>query len=343
MMAHDAARRFRVCLFAAVSLLAAGAASGETAAPGYQISQTVPLGAPDKWDYLQFDPVSHRLFVAHGSEVTVLDGRSGGIVGRVEGLAGVHGIALVPGSGRGYATNDGRATAFDLDGLGRLGDVPTNSGADAVIADTATNRVFVMNGKGRDITVIDPERNTVLATVALGGKPEFAAIDGKGALFVNIEDTAEVVRVDTVGLKITARWPIPRCRSPHGLAIDAAGRRLFAGCVNARLLVVDADTGREVAVLPIGRGSDAVVFDAKRRIVFSSNGDGTLSRIAVSGADTYTALPPVPTAVGARTMALDPETGRLFLVTAEPDADESAAPRRKFVPGTVKLLVLDPQ
>lgn len=334
--------RLSLRVLAAMALLSAAVpVKAEVAIPGFRLSQIVPLGSPDKWDYLLFDPASHRLFVAHGSEVTVVDGPSGRILGRVGGLTGAHGIALVP--GRGYVTNNGQATVFDLAGLGRLQDIPADAGADAAITDTATGDVFVMNGKGHDITVIDPRTDTVRGRVALGGKPEFNAIDGKGALFVNIEDKSEVVRLDTASLKIEARWSIPQCESPHGLAVDPDSRRLFVGCVNARLMVLDADSGRPVATLPIGKGSDAVVFDPRRRIVFSSNGDGTLSRVAETGAEDFVALPSVATAPGARTMALDPDSGRLFLVTAEPDKDGGQSGRSRFVPGTVKLLILDPE
>ena len=335
--------RFAPPILAAALLSAAFPMAAGAAGPSYHLSQTVALGAPDKWDYLQFDQASHRLYIAHGTEVTVIDGPSGKIIGRVGGLTGAHGIALVPGVGRGYATNKGLATAFDLASLDHLADIPAHAGADATITDPATNHVFVMNGKGRDITAIDPQSNTVLGSVALGGKPEFNAVDGKGALFVNIEDKSQVVRVNTTSLRIEARWPVPQCQEPHGLAIDAQSRRLFVGCVNARLLVLDADTGRVVATLPIGKGSDAVVFDARRKIIFSSNGEGSVSMIAETGPDSFAALPPVPTEPGARTMALDSDSGRLFLVTAEPDQTAPQTPRRKFVPGTVRLLMLDPQ
>ncbi|HLN25564.1 MAG TPA: YncE family protein [Patescibacteria group bacterium] len=331
---------------ALVTLLNAAAlpAVAQTAAPAYHLTQTVPLGAPDKWDYLLFDQGSHRLFIAHGGEVTVVDGQSGRIVGRVDGLTGAHGVALMPGLGRGYATNNGQATAFDLTSLTRLTDIPTANGADAAIADPATDHVFVMNGKAESLTAIDPRSNTVLGSLALGGKPEFNAVDGQGALFVNIEDKSEVVRVDTASLKIQARWPIPQCDEPHGLAIDAQTRRLFVGCVNTTLLVLDADNGRVVATLPIGKGSDAVAFDTKRKLVFSSNGDGTVSSFAETGADSFAALPLIASAPGARTMAVDADSGRLFLVTADiEDKTEPQGTRRKFVPGTVKLLVLDPR
>ena len=325
-------------------LSAALPALAQDAAPAYRLTQTVPLGAPDRWDYLLFDQGSHRLFIAHGGEVTVVDGPSGQIVGRVGGLNGAHGVALAPGLGRGYASNNGQATAFDLTSLTRLADIPADSGADAIVTDTATNRVFVMNGKAQNLTAIDPRSNAVLGSLALGGKPEFNAVDGQGSLFVNIEDKSEVVRIDTASLKVSARWSIPQCEEPHGLAIDAQTRRLFVGCINTTLLVLDADSGRVIATLPIGKGSDAIVFDTQRKLVFSSNGDGTVSGFAETGADSFKALPPITSAPGARTMAVDADSGRLFLITADiDDKAESQGQRRKFVPGTVKLLVLDPR
>lgn len=332
-------RRLSLALLVPLALLSA--VEAKAGAPGYRLSLSVPLAGADNWDYLLFDQGSHRLFIAQGSAVTVVDGRSGRILGRVGGLTGAHGIALMPSLGRGYASNDGHATAFDLASLGHGQDIPADAGADAIVTDPATNHVFVMNGKGHDLTVIDPAANAVLATLPLGGKPEFAAADGKGALFVNIEDKSEVVRVDTRSQSIAARWSVPQCDSPHGLAMDPKTRRLFVSCVNNTLLVLDAESGRVVASLPIGHGSDAVAFDPQRKVVFSSNGDGTLSRFAETGADSFTVLPPVQTAVGARTMAVDPETGRVFMVTAEPDQAAAPGARRRFVAGTVKLMIFD--
>jgi len=316
-----------------------GAASDEASAQSasvFHIVKTVPLGAPDKWDYLSFDQETHRVYIAHESEVTILDGLSGAIVGKVEGLNKAHGIAFVGRLHRGYATNDGRVTVFDLDSFRHLAGIVTDVGADAILSDPASGRVFVMNGKGHTVTAIDPDSNSVIKTVPVGGKPEFAAVDGKGGLFVNLEDTNEIVRLDTKAVAVTARWAIPQCEAPHGLAIDLQRQRLFASCVNGKMTVVDATSGAVKDVLPIGKGSDAVVFDSQRDVAFSSNGDGTLSMIAVDAEGGLTTLSPITTVPGAKTMTLDRQSGRIFLVAG--DADPKA---KSIVPGSLKLLILE--
>jgi DNA-binding beta-propeller fold protein YncE len=309
--------------------------------PGFHLTKSVPLGGSEKWDYLVFDDTSNRVFIAHGTEVTVVDGRTGVVVGRIGGLTGAHGIALVTKLGRGYVSNNGLTTVFDLATYGVLQEIPTDAGADAVIYDPASERVFVMNGKAASAVAIDPTNNTIVARVALGGRPEFAAVDGNGHLFVNIEDKQEIVRLDSRRAEIEARWPISECQAPHGLSMDKANRRLFVSCVNSTLLAVDADNGKVVAKLPIGKGTDATAFDSRRKYVFSSNGEGTLSIFEQTGPDAYRPLSPLVTAVGARTMTLDPESGRVFLVTA--DVDHAAGGSRQFLPGTLRLMILDPQ
>ncbi len=302
----------------------------------FSLVKTVPIGGPDRWDYLVYDAKDGRLLVAHGSEVTVLDGASGRIVGRVGGLKGVHGVALVPGLGRGFAANGAGATAFDLQHLTPLASVPTAAGADAAVYDPASRHVFVMNGKAHSITAIDPGRAAPLGTIPFGGKPEFAVADGAGGLFVNREDKGEIVRVDTATLRIDARWPLPGCVEPQGLALDAAHHWLFSGCSNKKLMVVDARSGHIVDRLPIGQVNDAVLFDARRGMVFTSNSDGTVSRIAETGAGGFAVLPALTSEPGARTMAFDSARGRLYLVTAD-----FLPGRRHARPGSVKVLFLD--
>ncbi|OIQ94507.1 hypothetical protein GALL_235570 [mine drainage metagenome] len=326
-----------LALMPAAALALMPRASGAAPAPrDFSLVKTVPIGGPDKWDYLVYDAGDGRLLVAHGSEVTVLDGASGRIVGRIGGLKGVHGVALVPGLGRGFAANGGGATMFDTARLTPLASVPTAAGADAAVYDPASRHVFVMNGRARSITAIDPGRAAPLATVPFGGKPEFAVADGAGSLFVNREDQAEIVRLDTKGPRIAARWPLPGCVEPQGLALDAAHHWLFSGCSNEKLMVVDARTGHIIDTLPIGRVNDAVLFDARRGMVFTSNSDGTVSRIAETGAGGFAVLPPLRSEPGARTMAFDSRRGRLYLVTAD-----LLPGRRHIRHGSVKVLFLD--
>ncbi|MBU6299906.1 MAG: YncE family protein, partial [Alphaproteobacteria bacterium] len=229
-----------------------------------------------------------------------------------------------------------------------LATVPAGEDADAVAYDPLTKRVFVMDADGAAVTAVDAVRNKTLSTTPLKAKPESAVADGAGNLFINGASTREVLRMDTRTLAITARWPVPDCESPHGLAIDTETHRLFVSCRNAKLLVIAGDNGRVVAALPIGKGTDSAAFDPKRKYVFSSNGDGTLSVIAERNADTFVSLGNVPTAPGARTMAVDPATGRVFLVAAgvakvEPPKAAGRAPHFVFTPGSVKLLILDPR
>jgi DNA-binding beta-propeller fold protein YncE len=318
--------------------------------PLYAITKTVALGAPDHWDFVVFDPVSHKVFVAHGDRLTVVDGDSGTIIGNVEGLpGGTHGIAIVPGTERGY-TDDGRAgtaASFDLDKLNLIKTIKADVDADAIVFDPTSAHIFVVDGDPGKLTVIDPKSDSVVATIDAGSKLETAVAGGNGKLYVNGEQKQEIVRVDTTTNEIDARWPIANCSSPHGLAIDLETHRLFSSCESNVLVVVDADTGATVATLPIGARSDAAAFDPKRKLIFSSNGDGTLSVIAEKDPNSFVTLGSIATKVGARTMALDPESGRLYLVAADTTINPSADPsdfRHRYVvtPSSAKLLFLDP-
>jgi YVTN family beta-propeller protein len=344
-------------MLSAVLLLTAGVTSLPVNAqvPGYHVTQTVPLGLPDRWDYLTYDPASHRVYVSHGDHLTVVDGHSGAIVGQVEGLpGGTHGIGIVTANSRGY-TDDGRAgeaASFDLGTLKVQQHIKAGQDADAIAYDAASGHIFVVEGDPGTVTVIDPKADRVIATIEAGGKLEFAAADGKGKLYVNGEEKKEIVRIDTRTNQVDAHWPIPNCESPHGLAVDPASHRVFSSCVNKVLVVVNTESGATVATVPIGAGSDAAAFDSKRKLVFSSNGrDGTLSVIQEKDPNTFVPLGEVKTAITARTMAVDPESGRIYLVAADidptPAAPAAASPpgpprRPAFIAGSTKLLFLDP-
>jgi len=337
-----------ICL--AVLLAAGVSQSGEVA---YQISRTVVLGAPDRWDYLYFDAGSHRVYAAHGDRVTVVDGRDGAIVGQVEGFAGgTHGIAIVDALGKGYS-DDGRAgtaSSFDLATLKLRQTMQADEGADAIVYDPSSDHVFVVDGDPGRITVIDPKTDAVLATVQVGLKLEFAVAGGNGKLYVNAARVHQILRIDTATNVVDAHWPMEGCEGATGLAIDPVAHRLFSSCRNGMLMVVDANTGQVVTTLAIGRGTDAAAFDPKRKLIFSSNGeDGTLSVIQEKDAQTYLPLVTVRTAVGARTMTIDPGSGRLYLLAAEVDTSSNGAPltaalppRPTWVPGSLKVLFLDP-
>jgi DNA-binding beta-propeller fold protein YncE len=278
----------------------------------------------------------------------VLDADSGKLLGEISDTPGVHGIALTPELGRGFTSNGrgNNVTIFDLASLKVLGTVETGKNPDAIVYDPATQRVFTFNGGSHDSTAIDAAKGAVVGTIALGGRPEFAVADGKGAIFANLEDKSEIVAIDSRKLTLTARWLLAPCEEPTGLAIDREHRRLFAGCNNKLMAVVDADGGRLLATLPIGRGVDATAFDPETALAFSSNGEGTLTVVHEESPEKFTVVENVPTQRGARTMALDPKTHRIFLVTAEygpaptPTA-ENPRPRPIIVPGTFVVLVVE--
>ncbi|MGC1344659.1 MAG: YncE family protein, partial [Methyloceanibacter sp.] len=293
---------------------------------------------------------SHKVFVAHGDRVTVVDGRTGAILGNVEGLQGdAHGIAIVPGTGRGY-TDDGRAgtaASVDLDKLNLINTIKADADADAILFDPTSGHVFVVDGDPGKLTVIDPKSDSAVATIDAGGKLETAVAGDNGKLYVNGEEKREIIRVDTATNQVDGHWPIPNCTSPHGLALDPEAHRLFSSCTNNVLVIVDADTGTTIATLPIGARSDAAAFDPKRKLIFSSNGDGSLSVIAEKDANTFVTVASVATLRSARTMAVDPVSGRLYVVAADTTVNPSADPsdlRHRYVvtPGSAKLLFLDP-
>ena len=317
------------------------------AAPLYRTSQSVVLGSPDRWDYLTWDAESHRVFAAHESAVTVVDADRLTVVGQIP-VAGANGIALVPSLHKGYAGSSEAHSivVFDLGSLSVRKQIPAAEDTDGVVYDPASGRVFVMHGDPKLVTAVDARSDTVAGRIELGGKPEFAAVDGAGKLYVNIVDQGAIQRVDTRSLRVDATWPLPGCERPHGMAIDPRSGRLFSGCVNQRMMVLDLHDGRVVAQLPIGGGSDALGYDPTRRWALSSNGAGTLSVIRETGPDRYVAMPEVPTQPSARTMTLDPATGRVYLLAAERiEKDPSAAdPRKRYGirPGSLRLLVEQP-
>ena len=337
---------FTLAGIAAAVLISPVAAPADAVA--YKITKSVPLGAPDGWDYLFFEPQSHRVYVAHSTEITVVDGRSGELVGRVSGIDRVNGVTAVPSLHKGYTDSRGKkaAVAFSLPALKVTREIPADVDTDALIYEPVTRRVFVMNGDGMNATVIDATNDKPVATIPLQGKPEFAVVDTRGHVFVNIADKREIVDIDARKASIQARFPVPSCESPHGLAMDPDTRRLFSSCVNSLLVVVDADDGRIIASLPIGKGTDAAAFDPKRKLVFSANAEGTLSVIRQQGPDKYDSLGEIPTRPLARTMAIDPDTGRLYLVTADVNEvnPKAAKLRERYAirPGTVQLLFVDP-
>ena len=340
--------RFATTILAPLAFALLGNAEAQ-AAPQYQLVKTVSLGAPDDWDFVHFDPAQGRVYVSHSSEITVVDGSSGALIGRVPGIAGAHDVATVPELGRGYADNGrtGEVTVFDLATLRVAGTIPTDRDSDAMIYDPATKRLVVANGDAEDASIIDVVTGKRIANVPLGGSPESMALDGNGKVYINVASTDTIVRLDLRSDSVDARWATPGCQGPHGLAIDKAKQRLFASCRNARMIVMNAVDGHRLALEPIGLGTDSAAFDPGRHLAFSANKDGTLSIISEAGGERYAALGSVPTAPGAKNMAIDPRNGRIFLVTASvtaqhPPRKAGGAPDYEFAPGSVKLMILDP-
>lgn len=318
--------------------------------PAYRIVKQIAIGAPEKWDFLYFDSSSDRIFIAHGTEVTVVDGAKGTIIGRLSGLNTSHGIVTVPALGRGYADSSktNSVIVFDLKTLKPLMTLAAGTDPDAMTYDPKTKRVFVMDGDGAAVTAIDAVAGRTLSTIALGGSPESAVGDGAGRIFINLADTNELVSFNAATLAVDARWPLSSCTGPHGLSFDAKTHRLFVSCENQVLVAVSSDSGKTIASLPIGKGTDADAFDSSRGLIFSANADATLSVIAEKDAEHFTVLPAIATTPGARTLTLDPRSGRLYLVTGsvsgmEPSAKPGHAPHVIFVPGSLKLTVLEPK
>lgn len=317
--------------------------------PAYHVLGQQGLPGNVQWDYLNDEPLSHRLFLTRGDHVDVFDTEAGKVVGSIPGTHGVHGVALAPELDRAFvsAGKDNAVTIVELSTLKVLGTAPAAGKPDAIVYDPASKRVFAANGDAGSLTAIDAQSGKVVGTVAIGGKLEFEAVDGKGGLYVNVEDKAKLAAVDTATLQVRAHYDLsPACEEPGGLAIDRANGRLFSTCHNQKMLVVDAASGRILDVVGIGKGSDAALYDADRKLAFSSNGEGNLSVVGQGADGHYVLQQALPTARGARTMALDPVSHRIYLVTAE--IDTAAAPdpqhpgRPRYKPDSFMVITVAP-
>jgi DNA-binding beta-propeller fold protein YncE len=319
------------------------------AAPLYRLVQTIQLGGGIKWDYLHFDPPSDRVYISHGDEVTVVDAATKRVIGQLSNLPGSHGITVDPHTGLVYADSAARGVlvAFNPKSFAPVATAPVLLDADGVSYDPASRQIFVSGGDGNGFTPVSTITGKAAPTIDLGTTPEFHVADGNGSLYVDLVDANEIARIDTATNKIIARWPVAPCVHPKGLAIDPATRRLFASCASGVAVVLDADTGKVITSLPIGLGTDAARFDAAQNWFLSANGDGTLTVVAEKSPDNFVELGNVKTAPGARTLAVDPRTGRVFEVTAKvikiiPPANSSGHPHYVFAPDSLALLVLDP-
>ena len=337
----------KLCSLLPASLLllaipVASHAAAPAAAP--RLLSTLPLGGAGGWDYLSFDAPHRHLFVSHSDRVLVIDVDQHKQIGTITNTPGVHGIALAPDLGRGFISNGKGAsvTEFDLNTLKTVATIAgTGQNPDAIVYDRPSHHVLTFNGHSDNASVIDPARGTVIATIALPGKPEFAVSDGAGHIYNNIEDKSELVEIDTRSNKVIHVWPLAPCQSPSGLAIDALHHRLFSVCDNQVMAVTDALDGHQVASVPIGDGPDAVVFDDADATIYSSNGEsGTITAVHQDDADHYHVSATIPTQVSARTLALDPKLHRLYLSAARFGATRQPNGRHTIVPDSFGILTV---
>ena len=341
--------RRRFVLMYAIVLMLVASARAQDPLSGYEKVRKVAIGGEGGWDFLEVDPGTQRLFVTRGTHVVVLDLESEKVVGEIPDTPGVHGIAFVADLNRGFTSNggDSSVTAFDTKTLKTLGRVKAEGRPDIIYFEPVSRRVFTFNHGSNNTTAIDPDELKVVATLALGGVPELAVSDEKGHIFVNMENTSEIVEFDARTMKILNRYPLAPGEEPTGLAFDREHRRLFSTCANRKLVIMDADSGKVVQTLEIGPGPDGCVFDAKRNLIFSSNGgDGTVSVIRAGADGKYEVAKTIKTQVSAKTIALDPKTHRLYLSAATPDTAPAAnkaatkGSRRRFVPGSFVVVVV---
>lgn len=333
------------------SLVAAGALAlcalpVHSANQGYHIIARQVLEGPVRWDYLAVDSGHHHVFLTRGDHVDVFDAVSKSVIGSIANTAGVHGVAFAPDRDRGYTSNGGSdsVTVFLLSSLKEVATIKVGARPDSIVYDAKTARVFVANAKDKSLSVIDAESNRIVHTIALPGRPETAVVDGKGRLYIALEDKNSIAVIDTESMRVLQQYDVSGvCDEPAGLAIDPLSIRLFAGCHNGRMVVVDGLTGKVLAAPTIGKGNDATAFDEVRKLAFASNGDGTLT--VVDGNAPHHVLQTLSTMPLARTMTLDPVSHSVFLVAAEVsiDAPRAGKSRPALKPGTFTLLTIAPQ
>ena len=329
-----------------VALAAIAFAAPQAGGSGYHLLKKVTLGGEGGWDYLNVDSDSHRVFISHATHVIVVD-PEGKTVGDIGNLKGTHGAAVVPEFNHGFTSNgqSNSATMFDLKTLQTIKDIPLPAmGPDGFLYDKASKRMFTFNGRSQDATAVDAKTGEVAGSVPLGGKPEAAAADGEGHIFVNIEDKNQILEFDSKALKAMTTWPTDMCDAPGGLAIDTAHKRLFVGCHNKEMTVVDYTTGKTITAIPIGQGVDSTWFDPGTGYAMSSCGDGTITVAHEDSPDKYTVVDTIMTQNGARTMTVDTKNHNIYTVTAEfgpapAPTEQNPRPRPQAIPNTFTLLI----
>jgi DNA-binding beta-propeller fold protein YncE len=342
----------RSVLLASLSILASLAALVALAAPAplFHAEPAWSLGGEGGWDYVTADAATRRLYVSHGTRFEVLDLARRARLAVIEPTPGVHGVALAPDLHRGFIScgRDSSMLVFDLDSLRTLQRVALpGRNPDAILYEPTTHRVFTFNGGSANATAVDAATTALLGNIALGGQPEFAVADGKGKVFVNIEDRSEVVELDPRELTVRRRWSIAPGEEPSGLAIDRVHHRLFSVCGNRTMVISDAERGKVLATVPIGGGVDGVVYDPRRGLAISSNGEGTITVVRSQPRDAFAVAETDTTERGARTLAIDDSTGTLYLPTADFGPPPSPTPdrphpRRSIVSDTFRILIYPP-
>ena len=335
-----------------VCILALGASVLAAPPGGYHLLKKIPFGAAEGggeyFDYITVDPAARRVYLSHGTEIKVLDADNYAVLGTITGFKRDHGVAVVPELGRGFVSDGDLAQAiiFDLKSLKKIGEVKADKDADSILYDPASKRVFVFNGEPKSATVIDPAKGEVVATIALGGAPEQAVADGKGMIYNNLEDTNEVIGIDSHTLQVNSRWPVAPAGQPVSIAMDRKSRRLFISGRNPKLLVVmDADNGKVIGQsFPIGDRVDTTIFDPATNVVATSTREGTIHIFHEDSPDKLSVVETVKTEFGAKTMGLDPKTHNLFVDTSDfdppgPPTEKQRNPQPRAKPGTFHLLV----
>ena len=311
---------------------------------GFHILKTFHIQSPGGWDYIAVGPGNNRLYVSHGTQVNILNLTTGDSIGVIENTTGVHGIAFDKSQNKGFTSNGrlNNVTVFDLVTNKIITQIPTGQNPDAILYESFSKKIITCNGRSKNLSIIDPVANKLVDSIDVGGKPETAVSNGTGKLYVNIEDKNEIVLVDLKTLKVEAHWPLAPAEEPTGLAFDKSTNRLFAGCGNKLLAIVDATNGKLIQTLPIGGGCDGAGFDNSTKNIFTSNGEGTLSVYQEKSADLFELVANVTTKRGARTIAVDEQTHLIYLPTAEFENPDPAAPnaRPKMIPGTFQVLVV---
>jgi YVTN family beta-propeller protein len=316
----------------------------------YKFVREIPIGGEGGWDILTVDSAAQRLYLSHATKVVVVDLNKNAVAGEIADTPGVHGFVAVPEFNRGFSTNgkENKSCVVDLKTLKMISKVDTGDSPDAIVYEPRHHEVYVFNHRGNSVTVINAKETKVVATIPLGGSPEFAVVDeNAGRVYCNIEDKSEVAAIDTTKHEVIAHWPIAPGEEPSGIALDAAHHRLFSGCHNKMMTMLNTETGKVIGNVPIGAGVDGCAFDDAAQLAFASCGDGTTTIAKEETPDKLTVVQTLKTERGARTMAIDPKTHRIYLPTAQFQPPPSPSPgtspaRPTIVPNTLKLLVYGP-